>query len=532
MTKQTTTDESPKKDTPATDEQDTESKGVKPTSEPIPAGKAESKNEPTTTSDGAGAGSVVPATPSGQAMSGAGSVNVEVPGHALEKAIVQLQNLTALREQEAERQQRVIANMEAAMERQGKTNRWLLAVSMLLVAGGLAAILIMMNLRTVNVQVREDVQTLSGTVATTGQMVQESAQQQSRGLAEVSKDVKTATQEQAQMAAKIEDKVTETRQVMQDEAIATQKAVTSEVSKQTVAIAKVEDKVAETQQAMQNEAIATQKAVTSEVSKQTAAIAKVEGKVAETQQAMRDEAIATQKAVTSEVGKQAEAISTVHQAVATTHAVQSEGLAEIRREVEASRNEQSTELEKVHNEVLEARVQSTNLSKSVDAKIDQTEATISDKVDQSIAALKAERDRVQAEVKQLLEERMELLTEREIELHGVEEKLKVEEAEVSEMAAKAREETRSIVTDALKKLAEINGAPSVILGDQSAEQEPTEAPEKDAADTAQAEAATEAQPEQEAAEPAEAEDPAPAEEPAAATEAVSETGSKAGGEGG
>ncbi|MCP4041341.1 MAG: hypothetical protein GY731_05195 [Gammaproteobacteria bacterium] len=384
---------------------------------------AELKDDENAAESGGADGAVVPSASSGKSVVDQGSVNVEVPAHALEKAVVQLQNLTVLRQQEADRQEQAIADMGVALRKQGRMNRWMLAVSLLLVAGSIGAMVIMTQLRTVNEQVSGEVQNLSGAVTATGKMVQESVEEQSRGLAVVSKNIETSSAEQAQMAAKIVTGVNETRE-----------SVTREVSKQTEAIAKVEDRVAETRQAMQKEAVATK------------------------------------QAVASEVGKQAEAISTVKQAVAATRAEQSKGLAKVRQEVTVSRNVQTRELAKVRNEVAAARTQNANLSKSVDAKIGKTEAKITTKVDESIAALKAERDRVQAEVKQLLEARMKLLADREIKLHGVQENLRVEEARVSKMAEEAREETRNIVGNALKKLAEIQGAPSVILGAEAMDQ--------------------------------------------------------------
>ncbi len=473
-----------------------EADGEEPVTQTKPKARSRRKKETAeapASADSGDTGAVVPAPRSTNTVAAKGSVNVEVPEHALQKAIVQLQNLTALREQEAERQERAIANMEAAMNKQGTVNRWLLTVSVLLFLGGVAVMVIMMNLRSVNEKVSANVQDLSGAVTATGEVVQESAKQHSRDLASVSEEVKAANLEQAQRAAKIESGVNQTKE-----------SVTREVSKQTAAIVQVGDKMTKTRQAMQQEAVATQKAVANEVGKQAKAISSVHQAVAAAQTEQR-EGLAEQR---EGLAEQREGLAEQREGLA----VQREGLAEIKKEVSQSRDLQTSELEKVRTEVVEARVESANLSKSVDAKIERTGASLAGKVDESIAALKAERDRVQAEVKKLLEERMELLTEREIELHGVEEKLRIEEEVVGKMAAEAREETRNIVTDALKKLAEINGAPPIIVGTESAQPEspPPSAEENTAVDAT--DAVTEAMPVPEAdAESTPAAEPAPTE---------------------
>ncbi len=493
MTDEPTRDNQKKGESPPPAKQAQESKGDKPPAEALnqPADPGQEARKPareeeapsTPESDRKDSrGAVVPAASAGMSIADKGSVNVEVPADALQQAVVQLQHLTALRQQEAERQERAIGNMEAALRRQGTMNRWLLTVSLLVVACGIVAVAVMLHLRTVNEQVSNDVQQLSGAVTATSQTVQESAEKQSRGLAEVSENVATSRAEQARMAAKIVTGVNETKET-----------VTREVSKQTAAISKVEGNVAETKQVLQREAAATKEAVQKEMAATKQAVQKEVAKVG-------GELKATKEAVTREFGNQVEAISSVKQEVAATRAEQANGLAEVRhefaetinkvaseqvaaietvkKEVSATRDAQTRGLARVHTEVAAARTQSADLSKLVDDKIGKTEASITEKMEESVAALKAERDRVQAEVKRLLDERMKLLAEREIELHSAQEKLRVEEERVSGMATEAREEMRSIIANALRKLSEIKNAPPV----GQAEKEPEEAQPREPTD--------------------------------------------------
>jgi len=179
-------------------------------------------------------------------------------------------------------------------------------------------------------------------------------------------------------------------------------------------------------------------------------------------------------------------------ALAKVSEEQEERLSEVQTVVKTGQEEQGKIARKIGDDVAEAKTLvakasadqaelKTTVAKELEGsknELAKTRTEIVDKMEKSVAELRAERDRVQAEVKSLLEEKVGLLTDRELELER-------ERVRVSEMEDDARERTRDVIANAMRRLSEFEGAPRVRLEeeeeaaegdaeeDEEADEEPT-----------------------------------------------------------
>lgn len=347
------------------------------------------------------------AGPSAAGLNGVGG-NVEVPAEALYEAVGQLKQLTALRQQEAERQEQAIGDMQVAIQRQGKTNGWMVFFSLVLLGVAGAGVYYFLDLR-------------------------EATDAQRQNIVQVGQQVNTEVGRQTELLTEMEGRVEATRQ-----------AVTEEVGRQAETLVGIEQ------------------AVTATRSEQAERLAAVEAKFASSLDQVGDE--------------QAAAMATVREAVEVAQRQQAERLAIANEEVTRTLTEvasgQTVALVSVNDQVnalreqlVAAQAENAELTQMMDEQIRAAEAAIADRVEESVAAVRAERDQVLTEMGRLLEERMAQLDAREGELEQRQAMLADEEERFARQAAASRERMRALLNDALETLtpstAIVEAAPAV-----------------------------------------------------------------------
>lgn len=394
--------------------------------------KGESRDKDETTGeseDAAISGEIERARSSGGALGASG--NVEVPAEALRDAVGQLKKLLVLRQQEAERQEKVIGDMQAAMQRQGRTNGWMVFLSIVLLVAAGAGVYHFLQLRATNENVAGQVEELGGTLAVTRETIETATEQQRLNLADVSEKVNAEVGRQTALLAEMDGRVEATRE-----------AVTQEVGRQFETLTSLEQAVSATRE------------------EQAERLAAVESGIARTLNETGDEqaaALATvREAVEVARREQAERLALANEevtrALAETASGQTVALVSVNDQVSALRENQTQELEALREQLAAARAENAELTVAMDEKIRAAENAIAARVDESVAAVKAERDQILTEMGRLLEERMSELDQREKTLERRQAALTAEEERFAQQAAASRERMRALLNDALQTL--------------------------------------------------------------------------------
>lgn len=330
--------------------------------------------------------------------------NVEVPADALHEAVGQLKQLTALRQQENERQEQAIGAMQAAMQSQRKTNGWMVVVSLVLLAVAGAGIYYFLELRDLT-------------------------EAQSQDIAQVGQQVNAEVDRQTELLSEMGGQVEATRQ-----------AVEAEVGRQVEKLVGIEQVLGATR------------------SEQAERLSAVEAELTRSLDQAGDEQLA--------------AMASVREAVEAAQREQAERLAlaneEVTRTVTEVASGQAVALVSVDDKITALRDQlalaqdeNAKLQQLVDEKIRSTEDAITERVQASVAAVRAERDQVVTEMGRLLEERMAQLDARESELESRQASLAAEEDRFNQEAAASRERMRTLLNDALQSLAPSTGSDAV-----------------------------------------------------------------------
>jgi len=386
---------------------------------------------------------------------------VELPAEALHEAVSQLKQLAALRQQETERQERAFGEMQVALQRQGRTNGWLVFLSLVLVAVAGAGVYHFLELQKVT-------------------------EQQGNQLAQVGQRVNREVSRQTELLTEMDGRVAATRDALQ-----------SEVGQQTALLTAMDSRVAETREAVQAEVAkvggevqATREVVTQEVGRQAETLTGLQEAVSATraEQAERLSAVEAElaRSLTLAGDEQAAAVAGVREAVELARQEQAERLAGVNDELTRSLTEmtsgQTVALMSVNDQVTALREQlaiaqaeNAELSQIMDEKIQATEMAIADRVEQSVAAVREERDLVLAEMSRVLEERMAQLDEREVELERRQAALNADEERFAQQAAASRDRMRALLNDAMESLAP--AAPAVQAAEPGDTPEPAHEPD-------------------------------------------------------
>jgi hypothetical protein len=321
--------------------------------------------------------------------------NVEVPADALYEAVGQLKQLTALRQQEAERQERAIGEMQVAIQRQGKTNGWMVILSLVLLVVAGAGVYFFDDLR-------------------------EATDAQSQDIVQVGQQVSAEFGRQTEFLNEMEGRVEATRQ-----------AVTEEVGRQAETLVDIEQ------------------AVTATRSEQAERLAAVEAEFSRSLTQVGDEQVAAMATVREAVEvaqrQQAERLANANEEVTRT-------LTEVASGQTVALVSVNDQVSALREQLVAAQAENAELTQMMDGQIRAAEAAIADRVEESVAAVRAERDEVLAEMGRLLEQRMAQLDAREGELEQRQAALVEEEERFARQAAASRERMRALLNDALETL--------------------------------------------------------------------------------
>ena len=447
--------------------------------------------------DQGSSGEVIPA---GGALTGKG--NVEVPAEALREAVGQLKHLITIRRQEAERQERAIGEMRQAIQRQGRTNSWLVFLSLVLIAVAGAGAYYFLELRTANQQVATQVEDFGGTLATTRDTVKAATEEQRRELTQVGERVNEQVGRQTELLADMGSRVEATQQVLTEQAAATQEALKTEVAATRDAVTREVTRQYETLNGLQQALSATREEQADRLAAVEAEIARTLGEAGSEQAAA---VAAVREAVEVVREEQAARLAQANEEVTRTFTELASGqsvvLSSVNDQVTELRASQAQDLQDVREQLAAARAENAELTRLMDEKIRAAEDAIAAQVTESVAAVKAERDQIQAEMARLLEERMAAFAAREAELEQRQEVLQAEEERFARQAAEQRARMRALLSDALHSL-----EPAAPAAAQPAEAAPAQ-PAGPAASTPQEAAPAEQEPESSAEQAEEA--PAP-----------------------
>jgi len=183
-------------------------------------------------------------------------------------------------------------------------------------------------------------------------------------------------------------------------------------------------------------------------------------------------------------------------------AVVDERLAQATQTIAEESQRQASTIDNVRNEVLGAREEQSRSSLSIEQELQATrasQATVIQKVEEQLGAVRQERDEVRGEVRSVLEEKTRQFTEREIQLRA-------ERDAIAEAKKRSREEQKELIQQTIARL----NAMTVTL-DSDGESAPTQDEINEVITEAEAvEAAIQETP----AEPEAPAEPAPAPEPA------------------
>lgn len=378
-------------------------------------------------------GEVIPSGSSGGALSGAG--NVEVPVEALHGAVGELRQLITLRQEESERQEQAIGAMHSAIRRQGRTNALLAIASLVLLAVAGAGVFHFTQLQTVNEEVAGKVDNLGGeftvtqeTVKAATQQVNEAVNRQTETLSGLELAVSATRTEQAERLASVEAGLARSLSVVGDE--------------QATAVAAVRDAVE----------VAGQE--------QSKRLAAVEAELARSLSAAGDEQATAVAAVRDAVEvasqEQSKRLALANEEVTRTLTEVASGqtlaLTSVNDQLSTLQAKQALELEALREQLAAARADNAELTRMLDEKLSSAEQAIAVQVEESIAAVRAERDQIQAEMTRLLEQRMIEFTVREDELQQREDTLEAEKAKFAQQVVDQREGMRALLSNALQGL--------------------------------------------------------------------------------
>lgn len=142
------------------------------------------------------------------------SVNVEVPADALEKAVAQLQQLTALRRQEAERQERMLMDMRETVRRHTWLHRVVLVAALVVLASIIGLAMVVRGMRRDSSDLKADVRTMDRSLLSATRVIRDSSASQTRELGAVKQEVAAARKQQDAMRQSVVSELGAAREVI------------------------------------------------------------------------------------------------------------------------------------------------------------------------------------------------------------------------------------------------------------------------------------------------------------------------------
>jgi chromosome segregation ATPase len=133
---------------------------------------------------------------------------------------------------------------------------------------------------------------------------------------------------------------------------------------------------------------------------------------------------------------------------------------------------QVSTLDKMRGEVITSREESTRLSRSLEQELQanrQTQASVIEKVEEQLGAVRAERDEVRGEVRNVLESKTKEFTDREIELRAEREAIK-------DAKRRSKDEQKALIQQTIERL---NAMTAVLSAEEDASSKASDNPSLD-----------------------------------------------------